>query len=67
MSLNRSLITSVVVEMRPVREVAAAYCVPESWLFELLARYKAEATPPSSPGHGGPVPRQPRFQPRWWT
>ena len=36
------LITSVVVEMRPVREVAAQYGVSQSWLFELLARYKAE-------------------------
>ena len=42
MTLNRLLITSVVVENRPVREVAATYGVSESWLFELLARYKAE-------------------------
>jgi transposase InsO family protein len=42
MTLNRLLITSVVVENRPVREVAAQYGVSESWLFELLARYKAQ-------------------------
>ena len=42
MTLNRLLITSVVVENRPVREVAAAYGVSESWLFELLARYRVE-------------------------
>jgi transposase InsO family protein len=42
MTLNRLLITSVVVEDRPVREVAAQYGVSQSWLFELLARYKAE-------------------------
>ena len=42
MTLNRLLITSVVVENRPVRDVAAQYGVSESWLFELLARYKAE-------------------------
>lgn len=42
MTLNRLLITSVVVENRSVREVAAAYGVSESWLFELLARYRAE-------------------------
>ncbi|WP_310961618.1 helix-turn-helix domain-containing protein [Nocardioides terrisoli] len=42
MTLNRLLITSVVVENRPVREVAAQYGVSESWLFELLARYKTE-------------------------
>jgi transposase len=42
MTLNRLLITSVVVEHRPVRDVAAQYGVSESWLFELLARYRAE-------------------------
>ena len=42
MTLNRLLITSVVVENRPVRDVAAAYGVSQSWLYELLARYKAE-------------------------
>jgi transposase InsO family protein len=42
MTLNRLLITCVVVENRPVREVAAQYGVSESWLFELLARYRAE-------------------------
>jgi transposase InsO family protein len=42
MTLNRLLIASVVVENRPVRDVAATYGVSESWLFELLARYKAE-------------------------
>jgi transposase InsO family protein len=42
MTLNRLLITSVVVENRPVRDVAAQYGVSESWLFELLTRYKAE-------------------------
>jgi transposase InsO family protein len=42
MTLNRLLITSVVIENRPVHEVAATYGVSESWLFELLARYKAE-------------------------
>ncbi len=42
MTLNRLLITSVVVENRTVREVAAEYGVSESWLFELLARYRSE-------------------------
>jgi transposase InsO family protein len=42
MTLNRLLITSVVVENRPVRDVAAQYGVSQSWLYELLARYKAE-------------------------
>jgi transposase InsO family protein len=42
MSLTRVLITAVVVENRPVREVAAAYGVSKSWLHELLARYRRE-------------------------
>jgi len=42
MTLNRLLITSVITENRPVRDVAAQYGVSQSWLFELLARYKAE-------------------------
>src|SRR3954466_53572 len=42
MTLNRLLITAVVVENRTVRDVAAQYGVSQSWLFELLARYKTE-------------------------
>ncbi len=42
MSLTRLLITAVVVEKRPVREVAGAYGVSKSWLYELLARYRRE-------------------------
>jgi transposase InsO family protein len=42
MSLTRLLITAVVVENRPVREVAAAYGVSRSWLYELLSRYRVE-------------------------
>ena len=42
MTLNRLLITSVVIENRTVRDVADQYDVSQSWLFELLARYKAE-------------------------
>jgi transposase InsO family protein len=42
MSLTRLLITAVVVENRPVREVAAAYGVCKSWLHELLARYRRD-------------------------
>jgi transposase InsO family protein len=42
MSLARLLITSVVVENRTVREVAKAYGVSLSWLYELLARYRRE-------------------------
>ncbi len=42
MTSNRLLITAVVVENRPVREVAATYGVSKSWLYELLARYRRE-------------------------
>lgn len=42
MTSSRLLITALVVENRPVREVAAAYGVSRSWLYELLARYRAE-------------------------
>jgi transposase InsO family protein len=42
MSLTRLLITAVVIEKRPVREVAGAYGVSKSWLYELLARYRRE-------------------------
>ena len=42
MSRIRLLITAVVVENRPVRDVAAMYGVSRSWLHELLARYRRE-------------------------
>ena len=42
MSLTRLLITAVVVENRPVHEVATTYGVSRSWLYELLARYRRE-------------------------
>ena len=42
MTSTRLLITAMVVENRPVREVAATYGVSRSWLYELLARYRRE-------------------------
>ncbi len=42
MSKARLVITAVVVEHRPVSEVAATYAVSRSWIYELLARYRAE-------------------------
>ena len=42
MTLNRLLITAVVVENRPVRDVAVHYGVSRSWLYALLARYRVE-------------------------
>ena len=41
-SKARLVITAVVVEQRPVREVAAAYGVSRSWIYELVARYHVE-------------------------
>ncbi len=42
MSLTRLVITAVVIEKRPVPDVAAQYGVSRSWLYELLARYRVE-------------------------
>lgn len=42
MSKTRLVITAVVVQKRPVHEVAATYGVSRSWLYELLARYRVE-------------------------
>ena len=42
MTSTRLLITAVVVEKRPVRDVAAQYGVSTSWLYELLARCRVE-------------------------
>lgn len=42
MSKARLVITAVEVEGRPVAEVAAAYDVSRSWIYELLARYRRE-------------------------
>ena len=42
MSKARLVITAVTVERRPVSEVAATYGVARSWVYALLARYRAE-------------------------
>ena len=42
MSKARLVITAVITEKRPVAEVARDYQVARSWLYELLARYRAE-------------------------
>jgi len=41
-SKARLVITAVTVENRPVAEVVADYGVARSWVYELLARYRAE-------------------------
>ena len=42
MSKARLVITAVTVQHRPVAEVVASYGVSRSWVYELLARYRAE-------------------------
>jgi transposase InsO family protein len=42
MSKARRVITAVTVEKRPASEVARAYGVARSWVYALLARYRAE-------------------------
>ena len=42
MSKARLVITAVIVEKRPVSEVARSYGVARSWIYTLLARYRAE-------------------------
>jgi transposase InsO family protein len=42
MSKARLVITAVVAEKRPVGEVARSYGVARSWIYALLARYRAE-------------------------
>jgi hypothetical protein len=56
MSKARLVITAIEVEGRTPAEVVAAYGVSRSWLFELLARYRAEATPGSSDAPGARTP-----------
>jgi transposase InsO family protein len=58
-SKARLVITAVVVEGRPVREVSAAYGVARSWIYELLVRYRSEGEAAFEPRS-----RRPHSQPR---
>src|ERR1700742_835045 len=42
MSKARLVVTAVIVEKRPVSEVAKSYAVARSWVYTLLDRYRAE-------------------------
>jgi len=53
MDLGRYLIEAHLREGRPIAELAAAHGVHRSWLYKLLARYRAE-------GDAGPSPRSRR-------
>jgi transposase InsO family protein len=63
MSKARLVVTAVIVEKRPVSEVARSYGVARSWVYTLLARYEAEGDaafeprsrrPKTSPGATAP-------------
>jgi transposase InsO family protein len=57
-SKTRLVITAVLVEGRSVGDVSAAYGVARSWIYELLARYRAEGEVAFEPRA-----RRPRHQP----
>ena len=59
MSKARLVITAVVVEGRPVGEVAKDYGVARSWVYELVARYRTEGDAAFAPRS-----RRPRNSPR---
>ena len=71
MTSTRLLITAMVVENRPVREVAATFGVSTSWLYELLARYRREGEavfePRSRRPETNPNTTRTQPQPRSWT
>src|SRR5215469_1700775 len=54
MSKARLVITAVTVEKRPVSEVARSYGVARSWIYALLARYRAEGEAAFEPRSGRP-------------
>ena len=58
MSKARLVITAVVVEGRSVDKVSATYGVARSWIYELLARYRAEGDAAFEPRS-----RRPHHQP----
>jgi transposase InsO family protein len=59
MSTSRLVITAVIVQKRPVAEVVTEYGVSRSWVYELLARYRAEGEDAFEPRS-----RRPRRSPR---
>jgi transposase InsO family protein len=59
MSRARLVITAVTVEKRPVSEVARSYGVARSWVYTLLARYRAEGDAAFEPRS-----RRPKTSPR---
>jgi len=58
MTINRLVITAVITENRPVREVADTYGVSKSWIYLLLDRYRREGEAAFEPR-----PRRPQTVP----
>ena len=52
MSKARLVITAVVVEGRPVAQVAADYKVSRQWIYKLLARYRSDGIRAFEPRSG---------------
>jgi Winged helix-turn helix len=65
--LIRYVVKAVVLEGLSVREVAAAHGVSRSWVYECLARYRAEGIWACSRGRAGRILRRPGWLPRWKT
>ena len=63
MSQARLVITAVVLEQRPVPEVVAEYGVSRSWIYELLARYRAEGEAAFEPRSRRPLTSPKRIEP----
>ena len=57
MSKARLVITAVELEGRSPSEVAASYGVSRSWVYELLARYRAEGDSALEPRSRGAAAR----------
>ena len=57
MSKARLVVTAVIVERRPVREVARSYGVARSWVYTLVGRYRAEGEAAFEPRSRRPTNR----------
>jgi len=66
MDLAGYVVNAVLVEGRSVREVAAAHAISKTWVYELLARYRAEGeaglVPRSKRPHSSPTQVDPRLE-----
>ena len=66
-SKARLVITAIALENRTVAEVVADYAVSRSWVYELLARYRAEGDAAFDHDHGDQRPHPTPPQPRSWS